>query len=307
MGFLRRLFGKRSESDQKEKKPVAKLDLTSSGNVLAVAIVYEGHLPAGHQLDTLALARELTEGAVSAGVLQDAEISDLAVVKAQRVDEATSHGGDYEPGSELPKMLKECVPQIRQKLVRAGHDLGQVGVRQVTLRGRSSIASNCYFGLMILNPPREKPQFRLRKAAANEIQDLERANEVKRSTIEEMDMEVYRLSPPEGEPFTSKDLIALSGVLTCPICRQEVPIHIEQINFSGFLRADSKYLAACPRCKASTEFRGITTGEDSAEESKSWLIVFPATGPAGAGARPGSGAAEPRIKVESIERAKTVD
>jgi hypothetical protein len=160
---------------------------------------------------------------------------------------------------------------------------------------------------MILNPPGKEPGFQLRKAAANEIQDLERENQVSLSTIEEMDMEIYRLNPPEGEPFTSTDPIALSGVLTCPICKKGVPIHIKQINFSGFFRADSKYLAACPRCKASTEFRGITTGEDSADESKSWLIVFPETGPAGAGARPGSGAAEPRIKVESIERAKTVD
>jgi hypothetical protein len=152
MGSLRRLFGKRSESDQKGKKPIAdaKLDVTSSGNVLAVAIVYEGHLPAGHQLDTLALERELTQGAVTAGVLQDAQISDLTVVKAQRVDEAAFYGGDYEPGSELPKMLGECVTQLRQKLVMAGHDLGQVEIRQVTLRGRSSIASNCHYSLMIL-------------------------------------------------------------------------------------------------------------------------------------------------------------
>jgi len=50
---------------------------------------------------------------------------------------------------------------------------------------------------IILNPPTGKSQgFLLRKAAVGETRELEKAAELKRSTIEENDMEVYLLIPP---------------------------------------------------------------------------------------------------------------
>lgn len=158
---------------------------------------------------------------------------------------------------------------------------------------------------MILNPPTGKSQgFLLRKAAAGETLELEKAGKVKRSTIEEIDMEVYLLIPPEGERLQSKDNLALKGSLVCPICAQEMPVQIKEINFSGFLRADSCFRTSCSNCRSTTEFRGITTGEDSEDTSKFWLIVFPETGPPGA--RPSSRMSQPRIRMESIERSKEI-
>ena len=158
---------------------------------------------------------------------------------------------------------------------------------------------------IILNPPTGKSQgFLLRKAAVGETLDLEKAGELKRSTIEEDDMEVYLLIPPEGEKFQAKDNLALKGNLVCPICALEMPIQIKEINFSGFLRADSCFRTSCSNCRSTTEFRGITTGKDSEDTSKFWLIVYPTTGPPGV--RPRSQMSQPRIRMERIERSEEI-
>lgn len=156
-----------------------------------------------------------------------------------------------------------------------------------------------------LNPPTEKLHgFLLRKVSAGETLELEKAGEIKRSNFEAMDMEAYVLIAPKGEPFQSKDSITMKGILVCPICVQEMPVQIKEINFSGFLRADSVYHARCSNCRAVTEFRGITTGEDSEETRKYWLVVFPESGPPGVRPRTGSWMSQPRIRMESIERSK---
>ena len=156
---------------------------------------------------------------------------------------------------------------------------------------------------LIMNPPTGKsPGFLLRKAPADETLELEKAGELKRSTIEENDMEVYLLIPPEGERFKSTDSLALKGSLVCPICKREMPVIIKEINFSGFLNAYSCFHTSCSNCHSTTEFRGITTGEDSEDTSKFWFIVFPSTGPPGM--RPSSRMSQPRIRMDSIERRK---
>ena len=155
-----------------------------------------------------------------------------------------------------------------------------------------------------MNPQTEKSQgFLLRKVAAGETLELEKAREIKRSNIEEMDMEVYVLIPPKEERFQSKDNLTMKGSLVCPICTQEMPVQIKEINFRGFLKADSVFHARCSNCHATTEFRGITTGEDSENTCKFWLVVFPECGPP-VRARTGSLIGQPRVRMESIERSE---
>jgi hypothetical protein len=156
-----------------------------------------------------------------------------------------------------------------------------------------------------LNSPTEKPHgFLLHKVSEDEILELEKAGEIKRSSFDAMDMEGYVLDPPEGERFQSKDNLTMKGILVCPICAREMPVQINEINFSGFLGADSVYHAQCSNCHAITEFRGITTGEDSEGTRKYWLVVFPESGPSGVRAGTGSRMSQPRIRMESIERSK---
>ncbi len=119
-----------------------------TGNVLAMAIVYEGHVI--EEPDPVAIAKELLTGFSEAGVLTGATLHPHSGIRIQRADESAWYSGNYEPGDELPQMLNEGIGLLRDRLLAAGQTMGQVNARTVQLKGRSRVVSTCWVGMHIL-------------------------------------------------------------------------------------------------------------------------------------------------------------
>ena len=120
----------------------------AAGNVLAMAIVYEGHVI--EEPDPVAIAKELLTGFSEAGVLTGVTLHPHSGIRIQRADESAWYSGNYEPGDELPQMLNEGIGLLRDRLLAAGQTMGQVNARTVQLKGRSSVVSTCWVGMHIL-------------------------------------------------------------------------------------------------------------------------------------------------------------
>jgi len=119
-----------------------------SGNVLAMAIVYEGHVI--EEPDPAAIASELLSAFSEAGILTGVTLHPHSVVSLRRADESAWYSGDYEPGSELPQMLNEGIGLLRNRLLAVGQSMGKVNVRTVQLKGRSRVVSTCWIGIHII-------------------------------------------------------------------------------------------------------------------------------------------------------------
>jgi HEAT repeat protein len=120
----------------------------AAGDVLAMAIVYEGHVV--EEPDAVEIAQELLAGFSEAGVLTGVQLHPNSAIRMRRADESAWYGGDYEPGDELPQMLDEGIAELRDRLLAGGQILGQVNARSVKLKGRSHVVSTCWVGMHIL-------------------------------------------------------------------------------------------------------------------------------------------------------------
>ena len=112
-----------------------------AGNVLAMAIVYEGRVI--EEPEPLGIARELLTGFSEAGVLTGVTLHPLSGIRIRRADESAWYSGNYEPGEEMPQMLNEGIGDLRDRILAAGQTMGQVNARTVQLKGRSRVVSTC--------------------------------------------------------------------------------------------------------------------------------------------------------------------
>jgi len=126
--------------------------LYSKNDIIAVAIVYEGHLPIGHQLDPVELAREVLEVARAAGLDAALQLSPHAAVRAKRADENAYYTReDYQPVEELPAMLKECLAEVNRKMIASGEMPGPANIKTLQFKSKSALAGTVWVGLHALN------------------------------------------------------------------------------------------------------------------------------------------------------------
>ncbi|MGD1992929.1 MAG: HEAT repeat domain-containing protein [Anaerolineae bacterium] len=119
-----------------------------AGHVLAMAIVYEGHVI--EEPDPVAIANELLTAFSEVGILTGVTLHPHSGITIRRADESAWYRGDYEPDDELPQMLNEGIGMLRDRLLAAGQTMGKVNVRTVQLKGRSRVVSTCWVGIHIL-------------------------------------------------------------------------------------------------------------------------------------------------------------
>jgi HEAT repeat protein len=130
-----------------DHRPVEGKTEIVAGDVLAMAIVYEGHVvedPNGEEI-----ARELVTRFSEANILKDIRLNPYSGNRIRRADEEAWYRGDYEPGDELPQMLDDGIADLRNHLQSEGQLLGEVAARTVTLKGSSRVVGTCWVGIHI--------------------------------------------------------------------------------------------------------------------------------------------------------------
>ena len=136
------------EAKSLERQPGEARRELIAGDVLAMAIVYEGHVI--EEPDPVAIARELLTAFSDSGVLTGVTLHPHSAIRIRRANESAWYRGEYEPGDELPQMLNEGIGLLRDRLLAGGQAMGKVNVRTVHLKGRSSVVSVCWVGMHIL-------------------------------------------------------------------------------------------------------------------------------------------------------------
>lgn len=123
--------------------------LYKRNEIIAVAIVYEGHLPPGYELDARDLAGEVITVAQVSGMNAGWILSPHAAVRAQRANEAAYWAGSYQPADDLPKLLRECEREIRDRIIANGERPGPTQLKTIQFKGWSSVASTCWVSIHI--------------------------------------------------------------------------------------------------------------------------------------------------------------
>ena len=131
-----------------EHRPVKVRRALTAGDVLVMAIVYEGYVV--EEPDALKIAQELLAKFSEGGILEGVSLHPHSAIRIGRADEGAMYRGGYEPGDELPQMLVEGISDLRERLLSEGQDLGKVQTRAVHLKGRSRVVSTCWIAMHIL-------------------------------------------------------------------------------------------------------------------------------------------------------------
>jgi len=169
MGIFDWLFGKKSKDSEvndisikkgevkkktkrKNRSNTKKLNVSSlynKGDIIAIAIVYEGHLPEGYALDERNLASEIIDRAHQAGQLSGVMLSAHAGIRANRANESAWYSGSYEPVDDLPSMLNECLKDCHERMIANGEIPGPMELKTIQTKGWSSVASTVWVGMHI--------------------------------------------------------------------------------------------------------------------------------------------------------------
>jgi Ca2+/Na+ antiporter len=132
---------------KKEKYEEVKTEF-AVGDVLAMAIVYEGYVM--EELDDLEIAQELLNNFSDAGIQEDVNLHPYTVIQMRRADELAYYQGSYKPEDELLQMLEKGFVELKNRLEAEGLGIDQAKTRIVTLKGKSRIVSNCWVAMQIV-------------------------------------------------------------------------------------------------------------------------------------------------------------
>ncbi len=115
--------------------------LYKTNEIVAMSIVYEGHLPQGYTLDNSELALEIIATTHQSGLSSEIKISSHTAIRVQRVNESAYYAGSYEPTDDFPKMTKECFVEVREKIISNGETPGPMPMKSMQFKSRSRITS----------------------------------------------------------------------------------------------------------------------------------------------------------------------
>jgi hypothetical protein len=151
--------GKDKERDEAKKAiktetikplPMESTDkLYQKNDIIAMAIVYEGHLPEGYTLDKRELASEIMGTAHQHGLPSEIKLSPHTAIRAQRANEAAYYEDPYKPTDDLPTMLQSCVEEVRENIIANGGEPGLTEVKSIQFKTWSSVASTSWVGIQV--------------------------------------------------------------------------------------------------------------------------------------------------------------
>jgi len=122
----------------------------STGDILCMAVVYEGHLPQGHVMNKRALAEEIIEVAHQSGLPEQIQLAPDTLIQAKRANESAYYAGDYEPKDDLPAMMDSMVNSLRGRVSAYGQTSGLLNTKQMVFKSRSNLVSTVWVSLMVM-------------------------------------------------------------------------------------------------------------------------------------------------------------
>lgn len=122
----------------------------SSGDILCMAVVYEGHLPQGHILNQRTLAEEIIEFAHQSGLPMQIQLAPDTRIQVKRANESAYYTGDYEPKDDLTPMMDRMVNSLRGRVNAGGQTSGLLNTKQMVFKSRSNLVSTGWVSLMVM-------------------------------------------------------------------------------------------------------------------------------------------------------------
>ena len=116
--------------------------LYKKNDIIAMAIVYEGHPPQGHVSDERELASDIIDRAHQSGLPSDFRLCPHAAI-------VTSCAGSSEPVDDLPAMLTDCLKDVRRRIIANGQVPGPVSLKSIHFKSWSSVVGTVWVGIHI--------------------------------------------------------------------------------------------------------------------------------------------------------------
>jgi len=119
-------------------------------DILCMAIVYEGYLPKGYQINNIELATEIMTQTHAIGSLANIRLNENTMIRVQRANENAFYQGDYEPKDALPTMIQTLQRELRVKMMANGDQVDQVSIKNLMFKSHSNIAGTLWVQLNVL-------------------------------------------------------------------------------------------------------------------------------------------------------------
>ena len=123
--------------------------LFKKNEIIAMVVVFEGHLPQGYKMDKRKIADEIITTAHQLGLPSNYTLSPKAALRVQRADEKASYMGDYKPTDDIPPLLQECIKEVRETIVANGEIPGPMSLKTMQFKTKSRDLSVVWVGIHV--------------------------------------------------------------------------------------------------------------------------------------------------------------
>ena len=121
----------------------------NNNEIVAMAVIFEGHLPQGYKIDKRKIADEIIFTAHQQGLPVYYKLSQKAAIRVQRVDEKAFYMGDYKPTDDIPPLLHECIKEVRETIVEDGEIPGRMPLKMMRFKTKSRDLSVVWVGIQV--------------------------------------------------------------------------------------------------------------------------------------------------------------
>lgn len=121
----------------------------SKNEIIAMVVIFEGHLPQGYKIDKRKIADEIIFTAHQQGLPGYYKLSQKAAIRVQRADEKAFYMGDYKPTDDIPPLLQECIKEVRDTIVENGEIPGPMPLKMMQFKTKSRDLSVVWVGIQV--------------------------------------------------------------------------------------------------------------------------------------------------------------
>jgi len=157
IGFVLLMGGrdtqKRNVNYRQTNKPILhpqSKPLFKANDILCMAIVYEGYLPQGKQINNHDLASEILSNTHAIGSLNLVKLSDHTLISVQRANENAYYQDGSEPKDDLPIMIQNLQKILREKMLANGDPVNQITIKNLMFKSHSELAGTLWVQINVL-------------------------------------------------------------------------------------------------------------------------------------------------------------
>ena len=119
-------------------------------DILYLAIVYEGYLPKGREINDFELATEIMRGPHAIGSLNSVKLTKNTLICVQKSNKNYFNQNDYVPTDDLPMMIQNLQKDLINKMRANGEQVDQIPIKKMIFKSNSNVAGTIWVQINVL-------------------------------------------------------------------------------------------------------------------------------------------------------------